>query len=142
MHIRPFDWADEPRVIEIWQRCRLVREDVDPRIDIAQKMTLHPELFLVGEIDEQVVATCMASFTGRRGWINYMAVHPDHQRQGLGRQILAEAERRLAEKGCPKINLRVREGQKALVAFYEKLGYQNEHLVSLAKPLSDGADGG
>lgn len=148
MQIRPFDWQDQPDVIRIWEACGLVRPENDPKLDIARKMTVHPELFLIGEVagdnndgdanatgsgNPTIVATCMATYEGRRGWVDYMAVHPDHQRHGYGRQILAEAEVRLQALGCPKINLRVREGNKQIIAFYEAHGYMNDRVVSLGK---------
>ena len=45
--------------------------------------------------DGKVVATCMAGYEGHRGWINYLAVSPHHRRQGIGRRIMEEAEKRL-----------------------------------------------
>ena len=41
--------------------------------------------FLVGDIDNQVVAACMVGYEGHRGWINYLAVDPRLQGRGLGR---------------------------------------------------------
>jgi hypothetical protein len=33
-------------------------------------MRVNPEWFLVGLFDDRLVATCMAGYEGRRGWIN------------------------------------------------------------------------
>ncbi len=37
----------------------------------------------------------MAGYEGHRGWLKYLAVAPEHQCRGLGRAIVAEAERLL-----------------------------------------------
>src|SRR5262245_37133406 len=108
MLIRPFDPADEAAVIALWQRCGLTRPWNDPRKDIARKMAVRPDLFLVGEIDGVIVATVMAGYEGHRGWVNYLGVDPERRREGLGRAIMERVEELLRESGCPKINLQVR----------------------------------
>ncbi len=47
--LRRFDPADTEAVVALWQACGLVRPWNDPRRDIARKLTVQPELFLVAE---------------------------------------------------------------------------------------------
>lgn len=135
MKIRPFASNDEAAVIALWERCELTRPWNDPRKDIQRKLTVQPELFVVGELDGQIVATAMAGFDGHRGWINYLAVNPDRQRQGLGRQLVAHLEHTLQLMGCPKLNLQIRAGNAQVIAFYQALGYGQEELISMGKRL-------
>lgn len=135
MNIRPFDIADEAAVIDLWSRCDLIRPWNDPRKDIRRKLEVRPDLFLVGLVDGEIVATVMVGYEGHRGWINYLAVAPDHQRKGLGRIMMGEVERLLRLEGCPKINLQVREDNAAVIKFYESLGYSVDKAVSLGKRL-------
>jgi ribosomal protein S18 acetylase RimI-like enzyme len=135
LNIRPFEPADEPAVIELWQRCGLTRPWNDPAKDIRRKLGVRPDLFLVGVLEGAVVATVMAGYDGHRGWINYLGVAPEHQRRGFGRSIMAEAERRLRACGCPKVNLQVRATNEAVLAFYRRLGYAVDEVVSLGKRL-------
>jgi ribosomal protein S18 acetylase RimI-like enzyme len=134
--VRRFQTADESAVVELWQRCGLAVPWNDPHEDIALKLAFQPELFFVGAIADQVVATVMAGYEGHRGWINYLGVAPEYQRQGIGTQIMAEAEKALRELGCVKINLQVRETNQAVIAFYERLGFSNDHVLGLGKRLS------
>lgn len=140
--IRPFRPTDTEAVVALWESCGLVRPWNDPRRDIARKATVQPELFLVATDREAVVAAGMAGFDGHRGWVNYLAVSPDRQGSGLGRRLMAEFERLLTDLGCPKVNLQVRAGNEQVIAFYEALGYADDHTVSLGKRLisDDGAD--
>jgi len=135
MIIRPFELSDEPAVIALWERCGLNRAWNDPRKDIRRKLDVRPDLFLVGLVEAVVVASVMAGYEGHRGWINYLAVLPEHQRKGLGRVMMAEAERLLRDAGCPKINLQVRSSNGSAVAFYRRLGYLDDDVVSLGKRL-------
>lgn len=82
-----------------------------------------------------IVAAGMAGFDGHRGWVNYLAVQPDLQGSGLGRGLMAEFERLLTDRGCPKVNLQVRAGNEQVIRFYESLGYAPDHAVSLGKRL-------
>ena len=48
---------------------------------------------------------------------------------------MAEIERLLAAAGCPKINLQVRTTNAAVIAFYRRLGYAQDDVVSLGRRL-------
>lgn len=135
LHIRPYQTADEDAVIALWQACGLVVPQNNPKRDIARKLRVNPEWFLVGELDGKIIAACMAGYEGHRGWINYLAVHPDHQRQGHARELMKHAEKSLRAAGCPKINLQVRSTNAAVIAFYESIGFAVDGVVSLGKRL-------
>jgi ribosomal protein S18 acetylase RimI-like enzyme len=135
LQIRPFRPSDEPRVVELWRDCGLVVPWNDPHRDIARKMRLQPELFLVGTRAKGVVATVMAGYEGHRGWLNYLAVDPGHRCRSFGRRMVEAAEEALAALGCPKINLQVRSSNQAVVSFYRSLGYGVDEVVSLGKRL-------
>lgn len=77
----------------------------------------------------------MGGYEGHRGWINYLAVAPELQKQGLGRDLMQAVEDRLLALGCPKINLQVREGNTDVIAFYEAIGFRDDACKSLGKRL-------
>lgn len=135
MKIRPYRESDEAAVVALWEACGLTRPWNDPRRDIARKLTVQPELFLVGTLDDAVVASAMAGFEGHRGWVNYLAVAPGARQQSYGRQLMAGIEALLQARGCPKINLQVRTGNAGVLEFYRKLGYVQDDVVSLGKRL-------
>jgi ribosomal protein S18 acetylase RimI-like enzyme len=135
MRIRPFLLADEPAVVSLWQRCDLIRPWNDPAKDIRRKLAVRPDLFLIGELDGQIIASVMAGYEGHRGWLNYLAVSPEHQRRGYARAIVEEAERLLRRAGCPKINLQVRTTNQAVIEFYRRVGYCVDDVVSMGKRL-------
>jgi len=137
MLIRPFEAADEDAVVALWESCGLVRAWNDPRRDIARKLAVQPELFLVAVDGETIAGTVMAGYEGHRGWINYLAVSPSRRGEGIGRALMAEAERLLLELGCPKVNLQVRAGNDEALAFYAALGYTPDAAVSLGRRLID-----
>ena len=133
--IRSYQQGDEDVVIALWDACGLLAPQNDPRKDITWKLEVDPERFLVGVLDDVVVATCIAGYDGHRGSIYYLGVHPDHHRRGYGEKMMAEAERILEEAGCPKINLLVRGTNQRVVTFYEAIGYADNDCLSLGKRL-------
>jgi ribosomal protein S18 acetylase RimI-like enzyme len=135
MEIRPFNEPDTEAVVSLWDRCGLTRSWNDPRKDVARKLLVQRDLFLVGVADGQIIASVMVGYDGHRGWINYLAVDPAQQRHGYGRQLMAAAEARLRSLGCPKINLQVRDTNTAAVAFYARIGFTQDAVLSFGKRL-------
>ncbi len=134
--IRPYLEADQEPVIALWNK---VLPDSsawnDPQTDIQRKLAVQRELFLVAVLDQALVGTAMGGFDGHRGWIYYLVVSPSHRHQGIGRTLMQSLEQRLVAAGCPKLNLQVRAANQVVIDFYERLGYQVEERVSMAKRL-------
>lgn len=135
MLVRPYRTDDEESLVSLWQVCELTVPWNNPHKDIARKLQVQPELFLVGILDSRLIATVMGGYDGHRGWINYLAVHPDFQGNGYGQEIMNSVETGLREMGCPKINLQIRTGNDKIASFYQKLGFTNDHVVSMGKRL-------
>jgi ribosomal protein S18 acetylase RimI-like enzyme len=137
MEIRIYQSEDEAAVIELWRRCGLVRPWNNPRQDIERKLKVQSEMFLVGLIEGKIVASVMGGYDGHRGWVYYLAVDPDHQRQSLGREIMAAIEEKIRVMGAPKINLQSRTDNLAATRFYESIGYKTDAVASMGKRLVD-----
>ena len=135
LQIRPFTEGDEAQVVDLWARCGLLRPWNDPRKDIARKLRVQRELFLVGVDGDRIAGTVMAGYEGHRGWINYLAVDPGRRRQGFARALMGAAEERLRALGCAKINLQIRQDNSEAIAFYRRLGFAEDASVSMGKRL-------
>ncbi len=135
MLIRPFTLHDTEAVISLWKSCGLVAPQNNPHKDIERKLKVNPELFLIGEVNMKVIASVMGGYEGHRGWLNYLAVSPDHRHKGYGQQIVAAAEKRIAACGAPKINLQVRSTNTEVIKFYTSLGYGEDSVLSMGKRL-------
>jgi ribosomal protein S18 acetylase RimI-like enzyme len=135
MRVRAYNESDKEDVIALWHECGLVAPQNDPAKDIERKLKVDPDLFLVGVTDKGIVASVMGGYEGHRGWINYLAVKPSEQRKGYGQSIMQAVETLIKQKGCPKINLQVRNGNESVIAFYSAIGYGNDNVVGLGKRL-------
>lgn len=135
MIIREFNNADKDSIIQLWKECGLVVPWNNPELDIERKLNENSEEILVGIIDKIIVASAIVGYDGHRGWVYYLAVHPNYQRRGFGEQIMQFAEKHLLKVGCPKINIMVRKSNLDVISFYEAIGYKLENVVTLGKRL-------
>ncbi len=136
MTIRTYDnQKDRETVVALWRDVfTYATGHNDPERSIDRKVAAGEDgLFLVAEREGAVVGTVMGGYDGHRGWIYSLAVAEPARRLGLGTALVREVERRLADHGCPKINLQVLPDNRDVIAFYERLGYAVEERISLGK---------
>jgi len=131
MDIRPFIEEDRCQVVRLW---KTVFADDPPHNEpdrvISAKLKVD-ELLFVAVDQGKLIGTVMAGYDGHRGWLYSVAVDPQQQQQGIGRQLVEHALTVLREHGCIKVNLQVRSGNTEVVAFYRKLGFAIEDRVSM-----------
>ncbi len=135
MNVRPYEPHDESALIALWQSCGLTRPWNPPERDIAEKLEVQPELFLVMTDENKLIGSLMGAYDGHRGVVNYLAIAPDYQGQGLGRLLMQEIETRLKAMNCPKINLMIRTDNTNVQNFYAELGYEPQDCVVYGKWL-------
>lgn len=131
----PVEDADVAGVIALWQACGLTRSWNDPDKDIAFARSGPASDLLVMTDNETVIASVMVGHDGHRGIVYYVATHPDYQRKGLGAAAMRAAESWLTQRGVWKLNLLVRAENEAVRSFYEKLGYEVEPRLCMARKL-------
>jgi ribosomal protein S18 acetylase RimI-like enzyme len=138
MAIREARADEEGSVIGLWARCDLTRPWNDASADYRRALDWPGSTVLVAEHGRAIAGSVMVGHDGHRGWIYYLAVAPECSRAGLGRGLMAAAEAWLAERGCPKIQLMVREENDAAIAFYQALGLEVQSVVTLGRFLDPG----
>lgn len=127
--------ADLPALRVLWERCGLhpSRSDTDERL--ARLIEYAGGLFAVAVRGGSIVGSVMASWDGRRGWINRLAVDPSARGLRLGNRLMAEAEGRLIAIGCDKVNLLIEPDNAGIERFYDRLGYSRDALIFMEKWL-------
>jgi ribosomal protein S18 acetylase RimI-like enzyme len=138
--VRRVTAADAEAVLALW---RVVfpeygdpdRPQRDPAASIARKLAFGDGLFWLAEREGRVVGTAMAGYDGHRGWLYSVGVRPEVRGAGVGARLVAEAERAMGALGCPKVNLQVFAENAGAQAFWRRLGYRQEAVVSLGKRL-------
>ena len=137
MHVRDFREADRRALTELWDVCGLTRPWNAPDDDIDRTVATREATILVGYIGDRLMGSVMAGHDGHRGWVYYLAVDPEYQGHGLGRELMEEAGLWLASRGAPKLELMVRDGNAQAAAFYEALGFERQEVTVYGKWLKD-----
>ena len=134
MNIREFCFPDDyARTVKLWESIEagmhVGRSDTPD--EIQKKLKRDPDLFLVAELNEEIVGTVIGGYDGRRGMIYHLAVHESVRNKGVGALLLKEVEDRLQAKGCLKCFLLTFADNMTAIEFYKNRGWreQKEDLV-------------
>lgn len=127
-------------IAEVWTAAGLVSDRDAARRELGTLLggeVRDPatDLLLVAVVDELVVATVLGTWDGRRGWVQRLATKGEWRGRGVASDLMAEVERRLAARGCRKVNLLVEPENHGVVGLYERLGFRTDELIFMEKWL-------
>ncbi|WP_181768790.1 GNAT family N-acetyltransferase [Streptomyces albidus (ex Kaewkla and Franco 2022)] len=98
---------------------------------IAAVVTDTGSIMLAVERAGLIVACCQLERRDERAYFGMFAVRPEMQGAGLGRAVLAEAERTVqAEWGAREMQMTVIRQREDLIAWYERRGYTRTGQLS------------
>lgn len=93
--------------------------------DIAEVMARPDSLIVMTERDGRLLASCHVERQANGGYFGMFAVDPLQQGGGVGKAVLAEAERMARERWqCRAMHMTVIEQRAELIAWYERRGYR------------------
>lgn len=99
---------------------------------------LNKGVFLVGEVDEQIVAMgAFRKISEERAEIKRMRVHPAYQRRGYGQMILQELETRALAMGYAVLFLDTSTVQIAAQNLYRKNGFRETGEMKVHRQFTD-----
>ncbi len=86
--------------------------------------------------DGQICGFNMVHLSGREGWMGPLAVRPDRQGAGLGKEMIEAGIQWLEEHGARAIGLETMPRTVENIGFYSRLGFVPGHLtVTLVRDL-------
>ena len=126
---------DNEEISQIWKECNLTRPWNSPSDDIKNALTTSNSTIILLCNQTQIIGTVMVGYDGHRGWIYYLAVRTELQKQGYGKKMVQEAENWLRAKNVPKVNLMIRNTNEQVKGFYQAIGYKDDEVITMAKWL-------
>ncbi|OAN58354.1 GNAT family acetyltransferase [Sphingomonas sp. TDK1] len=135
MTIQEASAADREAVVALWHAAGLTRPWNDPAADFDRAVHGPSSALLLLRDGGTLLGSAMVGEDGHRGWIYYLAVAESARGQGHGRALMIAAEDWLRARGCPKLQLMVREGNDAAIGFYRALGLEVQPVVTLGRFL-------
>lgn len=116
---------DYDRLIEIWGDAGLPYRPFgrDSKDKIAKEMGREDTAFIGLYEDDLLVGVGLATFDGRKGWINRVSVIPDYRNKGYAGMIIKECEQFLEDQGAEIIACLIEEYNTPSMALFKKHDY-------------------
>lgn len=140
VYIRRLTHADYDNIITLWEKAGLPYKPKgrDSREAIKTQMQNTPDLFLGSFLEEELIGCVIASFDGRKGWINRLAVLPDYQGLGIAQMLICAAEEALEKRGAHVIGTLIFDTNEPSIKLFEKMGYNlSKDILYLSKRKSE-----
>jgi len=137
MQIRDFQEEDISALVDILKANQQYNQpDSDGPEAMLRVHACQAAEFLVAEKDGQVVGMIRGTYDGSRAVIYLASVYPDHQRQGIGRELVKTIARRFKERGAQSIAVIV----PGDAGFWKKMNFRQTTRVMQAYPIDLVAD--
>ncbi|MBK7142701.1 MAG: GNAT family N-acetyltransferase [bacterium] len=123
--IRRLTIADYDEIVRVWSDAGLPykpggRERKDM---LAKEMTRPYCAFLGLEIDGRLLGVIIANWDGRRGWLNRLAIDPDHRGKRYAGLLIEAAEQFLESQGAIVLAGLIDEENLPSMAAFARAGY-------------------
>jgi ribosomal protein S18 acetylase RimI-like enzyme len=112
--------------LALWVEAEAEPTHTDDVASLTVLMARDPSALLVADEDGLIVGSVIAAWDGWRGSIYRLVVSPSHRRQGLGSQLLGEAERRLSAVGAVRRQAIVVESSSGAMDFWRESGWERQ----------------
>lgn len=136
MELRTLSPADYDAIVGVWDRAGLPYRPKgrDSRADIERQMAIDPEMWLGCFVDGKLAGVVLGTHESRKGWLNRLAVVPEHQGKGCGKALVNEMEKRLRARGLGIFAVLIEDGHDASMALFKSEGYEvHENITYLRK---------
>jgi len=120
--IRDFELDDAEEVVEILRSNNQYGfTAVDGPEAMKRVKACSAAVFLVCEIDSEIVGVVRGNYDGSRAIIHQLSVHPEHQMRGIGTALVKEIVKRFRERGAPTVSATALDES---LGFWQKIGFK------------------
>jgi ribosomal protein S18 acetylase RimI-like enzyme len=140
INIRRFCIQDYDEVISLWKQSGLLFKPFgrDSKDFIKKEIAHETALFFVAELQQHIIGTIFATYDGRKGWINRLAVAPPYQRQDLGELLILRIEKIFEEKGIDIVACLIEDWNVSSQKFFQRIGFQrHDDITYFSKRKND-----
>jgi ribosomal protein S18 acetylase RimI-like enzyme len=130
---------DFDKIILFWQEAglRSVRLHGRDSRDAFAEQLANGQVVIGLEEADQLIGAVVITKDARKGWINRLAVHPNHRGKGYAAQLLAAAEEQLHAMGLHVFAGLIEADNIASLALFAKQGYRKHDVVYVTKRDSE-----
>lgn len=125
MQIRLMQPEDYTKAIHLWQGLPgLGLSSADRREAIQIFLRRNPQTCFVAMQADELVGTVLGGSDGRRGYLYHLAVHANHQKQGLGKTLVQTCLDALQAQGIEKCHIFVIGENQEGLNFWQRIGWE------------------
>jgi ribosomal protein S18 acetylase RimI-like enzyme len=123
--LRPLASNDTERLHNLWSLAGLPfrPHGRDSLGKLHAFLNAHDDAGWCAAVDNHLIGAALVSDDGRKGWIERLAVHPDHRRAGLAKAIITACMNSLRERGVLVIGALIDEENEASRSLFESCGF-------------------
>lgn len=134
--IRPMTMTDYEAVCALWESCDGVGlNDADQPDPLSAYLHRNPGISFVAQEDSAIVGAVLCGHDGRRGYLNHLAVSPDHRYQGIARRLVAHCLEALQLAGIAKCHLFIFASNQDGRNFWQKIGWTLRDDLTVASQI-------
>jgi ribosomal protein S18 acetylase RimI-like enzyme len=135
MEIAPLSPADYDDITGIWKKAGLPFKPKgrDARNPLTDEIKKNPDLVLGAYENGELVGVILGTDDGRKGWINRLAVLPEHRRKGIAHALIVSCEKALRKRGRQIICTLVEDNPESLELFKREGYITHDDILYLSK---------
>ncbi|MEX2461146.1 MAG: GNAT family N-acetyltransferase [Paenibacillaceae bacterium] len=124
MKLRAFQLSDYVTVTKLLEEVLPASCYDDTMEAFARQLSWDSELVLVAEKEQSIVGIIIGTIDNNKGYFYRVAVHADHQRQGIEKKLIEMMKQRFVRRKVSKIFVAGDIHNKSFLPVYESVGYR------------------
>lgn len=133
--IRPCRPEERDALADLWHHAEASPSPTDTPELIGRVIGDSAATVLVAVDGDRLVGSIIGGWDGWRGNLYRLAVLPSYRRRSIARALVAEAERRLTERGAVRISALVEYDHPWAVGFWDSLYEHDQRMIRYIKPV-------
>jgi ribosomal protein S18 acetylase RimI-like enzyme len=136
MKVRSFQLSDYVTVTNLLEKVLPELCYDDTMEAFARQLSWDSELVLVAEKENTIVGIIIGTIDNNKGYFYRVAVHADHQRQGIGKKLIETMKQRFVHRNVSKIFVAGDIHNTPFLPVYESAGYRATDFSRIGQRLS------
>jgi predicted GNAT family acetyltransferase len=130
---------DYDAIIRLWKQAglRSVRLQGGDSRDAFTAQLAAGQTAIGLEDEGLLVGAVLVAHDTRKGWINRLAVHPEHRRKGYATELIAAAEQELRAMGLQIFAVLIEADNSVSQELFAREGYKAHQVVYMSKRSAD-----
>jgi ribosomal protein S18 acetylase RimI-like enzyme len=123
MQVRSFQLSDYGTVTQLLEKVLSEPCYEETMESFARQLAWDSELVLVAEKEGIIVGIIIGTIDNNKGYFYRVAVHVDHQRQGIGKKLIQTMQQRFIHRKVSRIFVAGDSHNTPFLPVYESAGY-------------------